>query len=57
MQTVMVHTEVKLLMPLRKKGSFESPQNNSAKTPASLNVLGFKTGVKKHGLFELVPPE
>ncbi len=40
-----------------KKGSFESPQNNSAKTPASLNVLRFKTGVKNHGLFELVPPE
>lgn len=58
MQTVVVHTDVKLLMTLReKKGSFESPQNNSAKTPASLNVLSFKTGVKKHGLFELVPPE
>lgn len=57
MQTIVVHTDVKLLKALRKKGSFESPQNNSAKTPASLNVLGFKTRVKKHGLFELVPPE
>jgi len=57
MQTIVVHTDVKLVKPVRKKGSFESPQNNSAKTPASLNVLGFKTRVKKHGLFELVPPE
>lgn len=57
MQTIVFHTDVKLLMPLREKGSFESSQNNSAKTPASLNVLGFKTRVKKHGLFELVPPE